>query len=362
MANRARQPAASTEDEVRQPMETDAVAREHRLLRYLLIAAKVALSAGLIYYAFGKIDISDAWRQIAGIRAYSVAATAVLLGAQLGFSALRLSRILASLGCRCRLSQALDVAFIGAFFSQAFISFVGGDAMRIWGIVRAGAPVGLAARAVVLDRVAGLAGMLILVLLTLPSLLYLVRDPGMRVGLLAALVMGIAGFVALGLLKHMPRALTRMRPVQWLAQLSATALSFARSPRTSGELLGLSIIIQIFNVGIFYVIAAGLSVDIRLWQCLLLVPPVMFLSMLPISFAGWGVREGAVIVAFSLVGVPAGQIVTVSVFFGLSVLAVSLPGALLWLVQRGQGMSLEGVEWEASIYTVDKTSRQDMRQ
>jgi hypothetical protein len=56
--------------------------------------------------------------------------------------------------------------------------------------------------------------------------------------------------------------------------------------------------------------------------------------MLPISFAGWGLREGAMVVAFRLAGVPAEAALGASILFGLCLLASSLPGAVIWLGQR----------------------------
>src|SRR5512134_1607597 len=176
-------------------MEETEPSSSRTAVRYLLIAAKIALSAGLIYYAFSRIDLHEAWSQMRNITAFAVIATMMILFLEVVVASVRLRRLLAMLGPQCRFVQALDVVFIGAFFSQTLISFVGGDAMRIWRIVRSNVPFGLAAKGVVLDRAAGLAGTLALVLLTLPFLLEVVSDPAMRTGLLIALISAITGFV-----------------------------------------------------------------------------------------------------------------------------------------------------------------------
>jgi uncharacterized membrane protein YbhN (UPF0104 family) len=246
------------------------------------------------------------------------------------------------LGPQCRFVQALDVVFIGAFFSQTLISFVGGDAMRIWRIVRSNVALGIAARSVVLDRVSGLAGLLVLVLVTLPFLLQLVTDAAMRLGLLAALIGGVGGFAVLASFKYLPDTLRRLRLFHWIAELAAAAMSVTRSMQVMVVVFGLSLAIHLLNIAIIYVLALGLSIDLAFWHCLLLVPPVMFLSMLPISVAGWGVREGAMIVALGLVGVTPAQSVALSVCFGLGLLAISLPGGMLWLLHRGEYANAQG--------------------
>ena len=54
------------------------------------------------------------------------------------------------------------------------------------------------------------------------------------------------------------------------------------------------------------------------------------MTVVPVSIAGWGVREGAMVVAFGFINVPAGAAFAVSVLFGLTLAAASLPGSLFW--------------------------------
>jgi hypothetical protein len=56
----------------------------------------------------------------------------------------------------------------------------------------------------------------------------------------------------------------------------------------------------------------------------------MLVTSLPISVAGWGVREGAMVVAFGYVNVPAESAFAMSVLFGLTMLMSGIPGSILW--------------------------------
>jgi uncharacterized membrane protein YbhN (UPF0104 family) len=308
-----------------------------RTQQWLVLVAKVAVSAALIAYASGKIDIVQASRQLRNIPGWAVAAVAGLLFVQLCVAALRLQQVLFALDARCRFLKTLDVAFIGAFFSQTLISFLGGDAMRIWRITRSNVSLGVATKGVALDRAAGLAGALVLVMLTLPFLFDVLQEPAMRRGLLVAVSGCVAGLALLLAVGHTPAALRQIKLFQWVSELAQAAVSIVRSAKRLALLLTLSMLVHLLNVVVLFVLAVGLSVDITLWHSLLLIPPVLLLSMLPISVAGWGVREGAMIVALGQIGVRSDQSVAVSVGFGLSLIAISLPGAILWLMQRRQG-------------------------
>jgi hypothetical protein len=70
----------------------------------------------------------------------------------------------------------------------------------------------------------------------------------------------------------------------------------------------------------------------------LLVPAVLEIAMLPISIGGWGVREGAAIVAFASVGVSPAVAFGGSVAFALLSLLLALVGGTTWLLGRRPGM------------------------
>ena len=70
---------------------------------------------------------------------------------------------------------------------------------------------------------------------------------------------------------------------------------------------------------------------IEFGHCLVIVPPVLLLSVVPISLAGWGVREGAMVVAFGFVDIPIADAFALSVTMGLSLLLAGLPGGVIWL-------------------------------
>lgn len=304
------------------------------MAKFLLLGLKVALSVFLVWYAFSKIDLNTAWVTLRSITLGSVTAALVLFAMQFVLAALRLRKLLEILGTRLGIPSAVDVVAVGAFFSQTFISFVGGDAMRVWRMVRARVPVGTAAKAVLFDRVSGFAGMFLVVLGTAPFLVPILDSPEMTAGLLLVLGGGLGGVAALLVLRRLPERWIRHRVTRVLHDLLASGLEIWRSREGAALVLGLSVGIQLLNVIILYELAMGLHVEISLVDGLLLFPTVLFLSMLPISVAGWGVREGAMIAALALVGISPSESLALSICFGLCLIAVSLPGGILWFTNR----------------------------
>lgn len=308
-------------------------------MRLLLIeTAKFAVSAGLIWIAFSKIDAASAFALLRSIDPRVVAGVIALLVLQLLVAGVRLWRLLELVRSPVALLKAVDAVFVGVFFSQTFISFIGGDAMRVWRLMRAGVPASSGFKAVLFDRAAGFFVLIALIVLGLPLLFEVMKDPVMRTSVLAAVILGLLGTLVFLFLSRLPRALRRWRVFRIVAESSDLALSISARLGDISYLLGLSLLMQLVNVIAIFVIAGGLGVNARFLDFVVLVPPVMLLAMLPISLAGWGVREGAMAVSLGLVGISAEQSIAMSICFGLSATLVGLPGGLIWLAARGKKM------------------------
>lgn len=70
--------------------------------------------------------------------------------------------------------------------------------------------------------------------------------------------------------------------------------------------------------------------EISFFSCLAVIPPALLISYVPISIAGWGVREASFVFAFSLVGVSVEAALLISLGIGIVVLLISLLGGVLW--------------------------------
>lgn len=307
-----------------------------RINNYLVLLVKIALSIGLVWYAFHKIDLASAWTTLASIPYTALFAAVALLFLQFVFGAYRLRELLGQMRQKFRIPAALDAILVGAFFSQTLISFVGGDAMRIWRMIRAHIPAATATKSVLLDRISGFAGIVAIVLTSIPFLVPLLQSLEMKMGLLLITVGVLAGVFAVFVLRRIPERIRSGRILGGLWRFASLGLDIVRSRRGVLYVLSLSILIQVVNVLILYILGQGLSIDLSFGLYFVFMPIVLLLSMLPISFAGWGVREGAMVAALAVVGVPAYQSLALSICFGLCLIFVSLPGGVIWFATRGK--------------------------
>jgi hypothetical protein len=86
---------------------------------------------------------------------------------------------------------------------------------------------------------------------------------------------------------------------------------------------------------VVYALAVGIGVgdQVTLVDCLVLIPPVILFTSLPVSIGGWGVREGAMVAGLSLIGVTSEAAIAISLVFGLSGTAVSVLGGIVSLMK-----------------------------
>src|ERR1043166_7566553 len=85
--------------------------------------------------------------------------------------------------------------------------------------------------------------------------------------------------------------------------------------------------VQTYALAIFTLVrATGAEIDFL--STVAVVLPALLISMMPIALAGWGVREGALIVGLGLFGVASAAALASSIAFGLAMLIASLPGSL----------------------------------
>jgi len=309
-------------------------------MRHSLLLLKLGLSGVLLWYLVGKLDFTQAFEQVLLLPLGAVAVILVLLSMQILASAQRLRCFLGFLDHAISRASAARITLVGYFFSQILISFIGGDGVRIWQLVQKKIPIRNAAHAIFLDRTAGLITQMVVIICTSPVIFSLTQDPAQRWGLVLLMVLGVAGVATLILFRHIPLKYQRWRVIKFFVDLSGSVSEIVRDKFHRLRVLGYSLMINATNIMVIYVAAQGLGLEIAFWQVLALVPAVLFLSQLPISFAGWGVREGSMVIALGLVGVPANMSLAVSVVFGISLLVISLPGSMLWFSIRNRASTV----------------------
>jgi len=223
------------------------------------------------------------------------------------------------------------ILYISYFFSLVLLSAVGGDAFRMYLARKAGLTLQSAVNSVMLERIATVSGLIILVLAMQPFLMTRIGD---NAAIYAFPILAVIIFIAVIVLltfNRLPLKFQNIKIVRALSKLLADAKKIFLPPKYAIRTIGMGITGNILIAFMAYLMARSLNIEVSLLNCLVLIPPVISVRTLPISISGWGVREGAMIIVFSFVGMAEGDAFVMSVLFGLINTAFALPGGLIWL-------------------------------
>jgi hypothetical protein len=314
--------------------------------RWILLALKLGISAGLLYWAFRGVDIAAVAGHLERLDAPWAAAALAALVAQVAAAGQRWAWIATKLGSPLPAGRAIRYSFAAVFFNQALPSTVGGDAMRVWLLGRGDRQWRRALYSVFVDRAAGVGFLAVVVAACLPWSLALITAHEGRAAVMIIGLGGVAGLVfglALGFATPGPR-LGAWRPARLLFEIAAAARAALLDRSRGLGIAALSIVIHLLTVAAAWCLARAIAISPNMLGVLILIPPVMLISMIPISIGGWGIREGAMVVAFGYAGIGSSQALTVSVLLGGTTLAVGIAGGLIWLAERGPARAAAGAQ------------------
>lgn len=241
---------------------------------------------------------------------------------------------------RIRLQTKVDRGFfvvatyIAQFFGQVLPSAIGNDVVRSWFAYRAGVPLELVFISIFLDRAAALLGLMLVVVLALPQSL---RSIGVNanlglITLIGVIVIGLVAVLLFGpsLLRVAETRWAHLRTLADVAQpVRQLVLSFA------GVVVIVVSALLHFNIVIsVYLSAYALAIPLDFKAAFVVMPVVILLAAAPISIAGWGARETAMMVGFGFFNVSPSNAALLGLVLGVNVLISSIPGGILWVLYR----------------------------
>jgi hypothetical protein len=297
----------------------------------LFFIAKFIISATLIGFIISNFDTGSVIDQFQDINHFYIFGTVLIFIMLVINNTVRWMVVLDAIKTRLPFRIAFKIYCISIFFNQTLPSTIGGDAFKIYLARKAGIDLKLAINGVMLERVIALFGLILLVVLCQPFLLARIGDNPVKYLFPALAGVAISGIIILMSLDRLPKDLQTWRIINALVNLASDTKRLFLAPQYAIKAILLGISGNILVCMFAYLTFCALSVDVSILDCLVLIPPVMLLTTLPISLAGWGIREAAMVGTFTLVGIFEGDVFAASVLFGILNIILALPGGLLWL-------------------------------
>lgn len=298
----------------------------------LFSVVKAVITVSLLVVICTKIDFSAPARHLdAGGIVYFVVGT-LLLAFSVFFVAARWWLLLRRLDVAAISPRyAAAATYISIFVGQVLPGTVGADAVRGWLCYNRGVELRPTVMSLVTDRVLATLGVVVVAgLAWWWHFETFVSGLGRQIALLGALVVAAVA-AALWLLPALTNGLARhwgrLRPVHELVTIFRfTALSPAG---VAGLALSCVTMVMTVNAAILY--ARGFGIVLLPVAAYVAVPVAILSSALPISIAGWGVREASLSYCLILFGMAPQDAALIGLSLGIGIVLASLPGGIVML-------------------------------
>lgn len=247
---------------------------------------------------------------------------------QVILSAWRWRYTVARLGASLSLGHAVREYYLATLVNQLVPGGVVGDAGRALRHSRSTGQTATAVHGVMIERLSGQVVLLLLAGLLLTLWLPLPEPPMPGLFLIPGLL--VAALLVWSLMQAPP---IRSWWLRFRSDLKRALLDTAALPVQ----LASSLLVIGSYLLVFWCLARGLGIDIATSSpgLLMALCTVLLMAMVvPLTVAGWGVREGAAALIWPLAGLDPEQGVALAVSYGLLVLVSALPGALFLFTGR----------------------------
>ena len=328
--------------------------------QHILNLLKIVIGLGLLYFLYSRLEdpaalwqqtlAADRWMLLLALLSHALA---VALSASKWWLLLRAQQI------RVPLSRLLAFQWMGIFFDNFFPAQVGGDVLRGYSLAKDTQRTADAAASILIDRFTGLTAFMVAAALSSTTILLagglpapassqelaFLRFIDLRLIAIGSSGVAVALLTALALLLSrrtkvlVERVLTRLplgKRVLPIWQKLAEAINAYRHAYPAMLVAGLVslLIVVVTSITIWLLANALVPGSINFVQVLVINPIIAFLSVIPLSPGGLGVRQVAFAALFVSVGAGAELGFLVGLLQQVITYLVSLPGLLIWV--RGQ--------------------------
>ncbi len=285
---------------------------------------RIGISAGLLIWLFSRFDLKGVLTYFENLQiSIWVIACLMSLVAQV-LSSMRWWILSNTFSFPGRWSTYLGFYFVGMFFNLFLPTGIGGDLFKIHFLSREKGRRFLAAFTVVGDRLFGLITMLFMGAAAVKIWPDLLPEPFRDFLYISALII----LAALLGLPFFQRVIKGILP-GFSRHLEGLLILWQR-PQRLFAVLGLSFCLQALGMGAIALLGAGIGIKLPLSFYFASLPLVFIITLIPISFNGIGVREGAFIYFFGLKGVEPEPALGLGLLFFSVQVALSLLGGVAY--------------------------------
>ncbi|MEZ5571604.1 MAG: lysylphosphatidylglycerol synthase transmembrane domain-containing protein [Halioglobus sp.] len=296
--------------------------------KWLFLLLRIAVVVVIYYLIFRKVPLQNVTPLIAPALLGAIAIAVALNIAQAMLCTLRWRLVARKAANVPSYFKSFAAYMEGLLFNQALPSFIGGDAVRVLRWRASQVSTTDAFISVLRDRLFGAIGA---ASFTLIACALLWQQPIEHYKIVSLIILGSAvTFGCLALLSVSQWA-TLSNMLLRFKRIHTISLAFVERPlarNTISQSLIISLAAQLLPGISVYVLALALAIQISLPLATAVTGAILLISMIPISLAGWGVREASFLILLVPLGAESEKVLVLGICFGLAGLFSALLGGI----------------------------------
>ena len=318
------------------------MAQKEKLKKFLPVV-KIAVSVLFLTYIIKKMDLDNPEKLnnfkniLLGINPGHLIAGFIVMVVIVFLGAYRWRLFLLPQGIDINLGKAFEYTLIGFFFNNFFPSTVGGDIAK-GVIVGRSSKKGIGtAVSIIMDRLIGMLAMGAMAIFALLISFNLPLDTRIRIMVIVFVFMVLV-FQYLIFHKNFARKVAgilnkcRLRIIaEKIISVSDAFYTYRTKSKVMKKTFTISFIMWTGNILASFILARGLGIELSFMYFIIIIPLIMAIMSIPVSFGGLGLRELAYVSLFGMAGVAGERALAISLSYYAVTLLLSLAGGLVLL-------------------------------
>ena len=305
------------------------------ILKLIVPFTKLAFTLFLLFFLFQIVSTNLILKKIPEVNPKFIFLAIITLLIQIILISIRWQLIGNLIKIKNNFRSSFFINLIGHFFNQTLPTSIGGDFIRVYLFSRKNSKLKQSIYYVVFDRIIGL---FFLSVITLFTLIFLLSYKGLHNYFL--IIFSKFLFVSLSFLLLLFVLFIRKEitfPLFINHSFVSLTQNFLKDFTLLFDIKLINFFILLLSVSAHSLIVlslffCALSFNIHLnMDQILLCFLILLLSSIPISFAGWGLREGLMIFILGIINTPLENSLIISLAFGAVQLLSAIPGLILFL-------------------------------
>lgn len=297
--------------------------------KLFFLTLKIIITVLLFYIISKKFSNNDFFNILSKINYKIIISVFVILYLHLVFNCIRWYLILRQKKQVINFKSTFSIFSIASFFNQFLPSAVFGEAIKFYYKKKLGLSKSIIVRSIILDRYIHTVILIILLIMSYSTLFL-----NIELGILISLLFLLFIFTSIIMIIKIINKLNINKFLIFLKNLLNDLKENFYSISILLPNIILSLVVHSLMLSSYIIIGMSIGIGIELLQFLVILPIIIFVSSLPISLNGWGIREFISMYLLNFYSVNETQAILMSVIIGLLIILTRLPGSIFMFLYK----------------------------